>query len=48
MECCSAMKKNETMPFAATGTDLECHIKSEGERQPPYDITQMWSLKEDA
>lgn len=48
MERYSAMKKNETMPFAATGMDLECHNKSDGERQPPYDITHMWDVKEGA
>ena len=45
MECYSVMKKNEIMPFAATWMGLECPIKSEGERQLPYDITHMWSLK---
>ena len=48
MECYSAMRKNETMPFAATGMDLECHVKSEGERSLPYDITHMRNLKQDA
>ena len=37
------------MPFAATQMDLESlilsEVKSEGERQTPYDITYMWNLK---
>ena len=45
MECYSGMEKNETVPFAAIGMDLECHVKSEGERSLPYDITHMWNLK---
>ena len=45
----SALKKNETMPFAATWMDLEIiipsEVKSERDRQIPYDITYMWNLK---
>ena len=37
------------MPFAATGMEGEIIIlsavKSEGERQIPYDIIYMWNLK---
>ena len=36
------------MPFAATWMDLEIitlsKVKSERERQIPYDITYMWNL----
>ena len=39
------------MPFAATWMDLEIirlsEVKSERERQIPYDITYMWNLKYD-
>ena len=38
------------MPFAATRMDLEIITKwnqSERERQIPYDITNMWTLKYD-
>ena len=44
-----AIKKNEIMPFAATWMDLEMiilsEVKSERERQIPYDITYMWNLQ---
>ena len=46
----SAIKKNEIMPFAATWMGLEIIILSEvrqRERQIPYDITYMWTLKYD-
>ena len=33
------------MPFAATWMELEILVKSERERQIPYDITYMWNLK---
>ena len=45
----SAMKKKEIMPFAATWVQLESlilnEVKSERERQIPYDIPYMWNLK---
>ena len=50
MEYYSAIKKNEITPFVATWVDLEITILSEvsqKERQIPYDITYMWSLKYD-
>ena len=46
MEYYSAMKKNEIMPFAATGIDTEIIILSEViQRQIVYGITYMWNLK---
>ena len=43
---CSAIKKNEIMPFAATWMDLEIIILSEvRERQISYDIPYMWNFK---
>ena len=51
MEYYSAIKKNEIMPFAAMGINLEIiilsEVKSERERQIPYDITYMRKLKYD-
>ena len=44
MEYCSAIKKNEILPFTATWIDLENIILSEV-RQILYDITYMWNLK---
>ena len=43
MEYCSDIKKNEIMPFAATGMHLEMIIlvKLDSERQTSYDITYM-------
>ena len=39
-------KSNEIMPFAATWTDLEITILSEGSQsQLLYDLTYMWNLK---
>ena len=41
----SAIKKNEMMPFAVTWMDLEIiilsEVKSDRERQIPYDVTYM-------
>ena len=35
------------MPFSTTWMDLEIFIlKLDGKRQPLYDITYMWNLKE--
>ena len=48
MEYYSAIKKNEMMPFAATWMQLDMiisEVKSERERQIPYEITYMWNLK---
>ena len=46
MEYYSAIKKNEIMPFATTWIDLEMIILSEvRQRQIPYDISYMWTLK---
>uniref|UniRef100_A0A8D0NSW9 DUF1725 domain-containing protein n=1 Tax=Sus scrofa TaxID=9823 RepID=A0A8D0NSW9_PIG len=48
MECYSAIKKNEIMPFAATWMELETlilsEVKSERGRQIPYDITYIRNL----
>ena len=45
----SAIKKNETMPFAVTWMGLEIvilsEVKSDRERQISYDIAYMWNLK---
>ena len=42
------LKKNKIMPFAATWMELETlilsEVKSERERQIPYDITYIWNL----
>ena len=43
-----AIKRNETLPSATTGMDLErvwCRVKSVRERQMPYDFTYIWNLK---
>ena len=48
MEYYSAIKKNKTVPFAATWMELEILILSEvsqKERQISYNITYMWNLK---
>ena len=45
MGCCSAVKKEDTTPFAATWMDLEIIILreiSQRESQIPYDITYMY------
>ena len=48
MEYDPAMKKNETMPSAATWMDLEIIILSKvRQRQIPHDIIYMWNLKYD-
>ena len=48
MEYYTATKKNEIMPFAATGMDLEIvilsEVKSDRERHISYDIIHMWNL----
>ena len=49
-EYCSAIKKNEIMPFATTWVELEIIILSEvsqKEREMPYDTTYMWNLNYD-
>ena len=48
MEYCSAIKKNEIMPSAATWMELEIIILTEvsqRERQISYDITYIYNLK---
>ncbi len=49
MEYYSAMKKDKTMPFAATWMDTEIVLLSQvskpEERKMPYDTTCMWNLK---
>ena len=44
-------KKNGILPFAAAWMGLEIiilsEVKSERERQIPYDTTYMWNLKYD-
>ena len=49
MEYCSAIKKNEIMPFAATWMSLEIIILSEvsQKEKDKYHITYMWNLKND-
>ena len=48
MECYSAMKKSETMSFAATWIDIEMVILQKvRERQIPCNITYTWNLKYD-
>ena len=44
MECYSATKKSEMMPFAATWVGLEIILLSEV-RQISYDVTYVWDLK---
>ena len=45
MEYYLAIKKNEIMPFAATGMDLEIIVlNGVGQRQISGDITYMWNL----
>ena len=47
MEYYWAIKKNKTMPFAATWIELEIILlsKEERERLIPYDITYKWNIK---
>ena len=45
MEYYSAIKKNKILPLTTTWMDLQ--VKSERERQIPYDITYMWNLNYD-
>ena len=47
MECYSAIKRNEIMPFAATWMELEIIILSEVFREShiSYDTTYMQNLK---
>ena len=51
MEYYSAIRKNKTMPFAATWMDLRIIILSKvsqkKKRHIPYAITYMWNLKYD-
>ena len=45
MEYCSAIKKNEIMPFAAMWMHLETVIPSKSDRgEIQYDIPYMWNL----
>ena len=45
MEHYSAVKKNETMPFATTWMDLEIIMLNDVGKTIPYNITYMWHLK---
>jgi len=49
MECYSAIKRNEILPFPTTWMDLQGIMLSEiskiEEKQIPYDFTYMWDLK---
>ena len=49
VESYSAIQKNEIIPSGATWMDLEMtildEVKSDRERQIPYDITYVWNLK---
>ena len=47
MECYSAIKKDEIMPFAATWMQLEIITLNEVSQTKTnmYDITYMWNLK---
>jgi len=52
MECYSTMRKEDTLPFSRTWTDLE-HIMQEWEktdrkRQVLHDTTYVWNLKSQA
>ena len=46
--CYSAIKKNELIPFAATGMDLDIIILtdvSQRKRQMSYDTAHTWNLR---
>ena len=46
MEFYSAIKKNETRPFAAIWMDIVSYwVKSEKEKYMNHDIPYMWNLK---
>ena len=47
MEYCSAIEKNEIMPFAASWMELEIITLNEGSQteKDKYDIMHMWNLK---
>ena len=51
LEYYSAIKKNETMPFAATWMNLDIiiliRVNQKRKRQIPLDIAHMWNLKHD-
>ena len=51
MEYYSGIKRNEIGSFVETWMNLEniilSKVKSERERQIPYDITYVWNLKHD-
>ena len=48
MECYSAIKKNEILPFATSQMHYAKWNKWDGERQILYDITYMRNLKNTA
>ena len=47
MEYCSAIEKNEIMPFEASWMELEIITLNEGSQteKDKYDIMHMWNLK---
>ena len=47
LEYYSAIKKNETVPFATTRMDLETITLTEVSQRQMYDIAYMWNLKND-
>ena len=50
MEYYSAIKKNETLPFAATCLELEIVILNELSqmKKDKYHVTYMWDIKDNA